>query len=206
MRESASVARRMRTHLGRAARWPAARGDQRDQRRWGYLITLALTVGLALLVAGCGGGSSYPGGVYQSSQYHFSVRYPSGWQANTAPQPSAAVPLTVIITRSATRATNVSLVSSLTITVLNANAPGMAQSVASLGKNPALKQTTLGGQTAYTDGATQQTGTGPSGSLTVTHTDYYLVAGAYEYTITADALSGDEATIQQMMRSFTLGA
>src|SRR5579859_866682 len=61
-----------------------------------------------------------PAGVYKSTQLHFSVSYPTGWQAvpTSADQSSPAVPLTLVITRSGDTAASGS-VSSFTLTVFD---------------------------------------------------------------------------------------
>ncbi len=163
------------------------------------LIALACLAAVAL--SGCGAATnSLPGGVYTSQQYHFRVTYPAGWQANTSSQPAATAPLIVIITRSGARQQPGSLLSSLTIDVLNTRDASVAQTATALSKNSALSKITLGGQPGYRDKPVQET----SGSVIVTHSDYYLVHNGYLYQISADALAGDGPTPNTMTQSFTI--
>ena len=70
--------------------------------------------------------------------------------------------------------------------------------------NGGYRPITLAGRPAFQDTPAQQLS--PDGKLTITHTDYYLFAGDYEYAITTDSVSGDgaDAPLQQMLQSFTL--
>jgi hypothetical protein len=156
-----------------------------------------------MLTAACGD-SSLPGGVYTSQQYHFKVSYPAGWQANAKQQSDAPAPLIVIITRSSERSTAGSIISSLTIDVLDLNNAGGPQVAAQLAQDKSLTPITLSGLTAYRDQPTRQQGAGNVSNFAVTHTDYFIVHGAYEYQISIDALSGDEAALDTMARSFTI--
>lgn len=158
---------------------------------------------LFAITAACGA-SSLPGGVYSSQQYHFKITYPNGWQVNESNQPDAAAPLIVIITRSGERNANGVLVSSLTIDVLNLSALGGTQVAERLAKDKSLTPVTLAGLTAYRDRPTVQQGAGANSAVSVTHTDYFIVHGAYEYQLSIDALPGDGATLDTMARSFIL--
>lgn len=176
-------------------------------------------VGTLLMLAGalaaCGTprpslSAALPGGTYTSAQYHFSITYPTGWQANVAPAPSPVsgasptVPLTLIITRTSDTQGNVDLDSNLTIMVLDASDPIIAPSVAALAKDTNERHVTIGGLPAYADPpATQQV---QGSSVTDTHTTYYVLANGYEYQITTDALSSDNAApvIAQMLSSFKI--
>lgn len=167
-------------------------------RRW--LVALMLLATLTL--SACGGASSLPGGVYASQRYNFSVDYPAGWQVNTSPQPSATAPLILLITRTGSTALPGSQISSLTINILDMSNPGIAQNAAAMSSNKNLKKTTIGGQPGYRDTPISQPGSASGASVAVIHSDYYVVHGAYFYTISTDALPGDSNTLDQMAQSF----
>ncbi len=156
-----------------------------------------------VLTAACGG-SSLPGGVYTNQQYHFKVSYPAGWKVNVSQQPDAAAPLIVIITRSGERSVAGSIISSLTIDVLKVSDVGGSQVAARLAQEKNLTPVTLSGLSAYQDKPVQQQGAGNESAFTVTHTDYFLVHGAYEYQISIDAFSGDMTTLDAMAHSFAI--
>jgi hypothetical protein len=156
------------------------------------------------LVTACGGGASLPAGVYTNQQFHFRITYPAGWQVNESQQPGAAAPLIVIITRSGARSISGSLISSLTIDVLTLSDVGGSQVTTQLAKDKTLTPVTLSGLAAYRDQPTRQQGAGNQSGSIVTHTDYYLVQGAYEYQLSLDALSGDESALDTMAQSFTI--
>lgn len=156
-----------------------------------------------VLIAACGG-SSLPAGVYTNQQYHFKVSYPTGWQVNVKQQSDAPAPLIVIITRSGARSTTGSIISSLTIDVLKLSDTGGPQVATQLAKDTTLTPVTLSGITAYRDKPTQQQGAGNESAFTVTHTDYFIVHGAYEYQISLDALAGDESAVDAIARSFSI--
>src|SRR5258708_2962807 len=74
-------------------------------------LVLAFVALLSLLLAACGATSQapqqFPGSVYVSGDYHFSLMFPNGWKANEWRDPTppagtsgAPMPLTVIVTRS----------------------------------------------------------------------------------------------------------
>ena len=171
-------------------------------------ITRACGAGLLALcmalVAACGGGASLPAGVYTNQQYHFRVSYPAGWQVNEFQQPGAPAPLIIVITRSGARSASGSLISSLTIDVLTLNDVGGSQVATQLAKDKTLTAVTVSGLTAYRDQPSRQQGAGNQSDIIVTHTDYYLVQGAYEYQLSLDALSGDESALDTMARSFAI--
>ncbi len=158
---------------------------------------------LVVFTAACGS-TSLPAGVYTSQQYHFKVSYPTGWQVNVSQQPDAVAPLIVIITRSSVRSTAGSTISSLTIDVLKLSDTGGPQVATQLAQDKNLTPVTLSGLTAYRDKPTQQQGGGNQAGAVVTHTDYYIVQGAYEYQMSIDALSGDESALDTMANSFTI--
>lgn len=184
--------------------------DSMRQGRLGRLLhpglaAFVLLATLTIALSACGGAtSSLPSGVYTSQQYHFRVTYPAGWQVNTSSQPNATAPLIVIITRSGSTAVPGSLLSSLTVNVLSMSAASVAKSANSLSSNSALTATTVGGQAGYRDQTVTETGAGATSSDTLTHTEYYVVHGAYFYQISADALTGDGASVDAMAQSFTL--
>lgn len=156
---------------------------------------------LALALSACGSSElKLPGGVYTSQQYAFRVSYPAGWQVNTSAQPNATAPLIVIITRSGTHQPPGSEISSLTIDVLDMSDASVAKSAAALAKNKTLSKITFGGQPGYSDRPALEAGA----NVTLTHSDYYVVHGAYLYQLSSDALSGDGPALDLMAHSFTL--
>jgi hypothetical protein len=111
--------------------------------------------------------------------------------------------------------------SSLTVTIWDLSDPSAAAQAASLTKNPLLHATTIAGEPGLVSAATHQdlptavltpTAHSSPGSVsaqataTDTHTDYYVVHGGYEYQLTTDAISGDNATsaLQSMVAGFRL--
>lgn len=162
------------------------------------LVALAM-----LLLSACGGGASLPAGVYTNQQYGFRLTYPAGWQVNTSQQPGAAAPLIVIVTRSGARNTPGSAISSLTVDVLSLSDIGGTTVTAQLASDKTLSPVTLAGRAAYRDKPTQQQGNGALSAVSITHSDYYVVNGDYEYQISIDALAGDEATLDAMAQTFT---
>jgi hypothetical protein len=167
------------------------------------------------------------GGDYVSAQYHFAVRYPSGWQASaqngdvpgawvtpsaTAGGPTGAspVPLVVTFTRAGQQG-DAQPSSSLTITVWDLSNPTAASQTAALAKQKTVHAATIAGQPGYAGSPVAQPLPGKSGSatsVTDTHTDYYVIHGSYEYQLTTDAISGDNAAsaLQNMLASFHLTA
>lgn len=170
-------------------------------RHAGVVAALMCLVGLAAC-----GTTTLPAGVYTSQQYHFKITYPSGWQViPPTEQPGAAAPLIVIITHTGAHATNNALISSLTIDVLDVSAIGGAQAVAAgLAKDKTLSPITLSGLAAYRDQPITQQGAGIDSAITVTHTDYFLIYGAYEYQMSVDALPGDASALDAMTNSFAI--
>lgn len=168
---------------------------------------------LALAVCGCGTTSTQlppePSGTYASATYHFSVTYPDGWKTTTLPGGSTAIPLTITITHIGSAQAEGAFVSTFTLAVIDTTSPDEATPVAQLKQqiaaHAALTPITLSGQSAYQD--TPQQKTLPNGGPTITHTDYYLLAGRYEYAISTDAVSTDSgagAALLAMVHSFTL--
>ncbi|HEU5345815.1 MAG TPA: hypothetical protein VFU60_15820, partial [Ktedonobacterales bacterium] len=115
-------------------------------------------------------------------------------------QPNAPSPLIVIITRTGTHQPPGSQISSLTIDVLDMSNAGVAQTAAALSKNSALSKVTFGGQPGFADKPTVETNAG----ATLTHSDFYVVRGAYLYEVSTDALVGDGPALQTIAQSFTL--
>ena len=152
-----------------------------------------------------------PAGVYKSTQLHFSVSYPTGWQAVPTPadQSSSAVPLTLVITRSGDTAATGS-VSSFTLTVFDLRVGAIATPAAllkqkALAPNSPLRPVTLAGQTAYQDAPARRPLPGGA-NLTISHTDYYLFTADYEYQISVESVSGEhaDADLASMLKSFAL--
>ncbi len=169
-------------------------------RRTPPVATLVAMALLTVALSACGDTApKLPAGVYTNQQYHFRVTYPSGWQVNTSSQPGATAPLIVIITRSGTPQPG-SQISSMTIDVLDMSNAGVKQTAAALSKNNALSKTTFGGQPAFSDSPTKESGA----SVTLIHQDYYVVDGSYLYQVSTDALSGDASALDTMAQSFTL--
>lgn len=173
----------------------------------GRLGVLAL-LGLLLALAACQPSPpSVPtaaGGTYTSTQYHFSVRYPTGWQAVESQQSSSIVPLTLIITRVHAATGEGGAVSTFTVTVFDAHDNNIAQSIKGLASDKTLIRITLAGLPAYQGTPIQQPALGTQ--LNDTHTDYYLPTASYEYQLSTDALAGDgaDAALHSMLTSFTL--
>ncbi len=177
------------------------------------LACVALVVGL-LLLAACRTSvvaPNPPAGAYKSAQFHFSVSYPTGWQAAATPpdQSSPAVPLTLVITRSGDTAATGS-VSSFTLTVFDLHVGSVATPAAqlkqkALAPNSPLRPVTLAGQTAYQDAPAQRPLPGGA-NLTISHTDYYLFTAAYEYQISVESVSGEhaDADLATILQSFAL--
>lgn len=180
--------------------WSLAPLFSRWQRR-APVVALLICLGL---MAACGT-TTLPGGVYTSQQYHFKITYPSSWQVNVSNQAGATAPLIIIITRTGAHSATNALISSLTVDVLDLSASGGSQAAAAgLAKDKTLSPVTLSGFAAYRDQPTTQQGAGIDSAITVTHTDYFLIHGAYEYQISIDALPGDVAALDTMANSFAI--
>jgi hypothetical protein len=115
----------------------------------------------------------------------------------------------VEITRSSTSQAISSIVSNLTIAVLDLRDPQLVdkdllKAVTTRSANPAYHAVKLAGLTAYATAPLQQTF--PNGGQTITHVDYYLLVNNIEYHISTDAVSGDKADddLASMLASFTL--
>lgn len=171
-------------------------------------LGLALLAFLGLTLAACGQTAAPPptftGGIYANAQYHFKITYPDGWKVNAQPSPSAVLPLTITITRSGAVNTQGDPISTLSVAVFNAHDANIAKSIKDLATDKTLQKTTLAGFPAYASAPVQQQV--PSSTITDTHTDYYLVTADWEYQLSTDAVSGEDATsaLQGMVSSFTL--
>jgi hypothetical protein len=101
--------------------------------------------------------------------------------------------------------------SNLTVTVWDLSNPTAAAQAASLTKNPALHSTTIAGLPGFAASPSLQPlpgKVGSSTSVTDAHSDYFVVHGGYEYQLTTDVISGDNAAsaLQSMVTSFQLTA
>ncbi len=183
-------------------------------------LVLALVALLSVLLAACGATSQapqqFPGKGYSNGTYHFSLTFPDGWYANELPNPTplvgasgAPAPFTVIFTHSGATQANSSLVSNLTIAILDLHNPrainkDLYKVITTRATNPAYHAVPLAGHTAYATQPVQQ----PilDSQQIETHTDYYLLANSLEYHLSTDVLAGDRAddAIKGMLASFTL--
>jgi hypothetical protein len=179
-----------------------------------------LSLLLSILLAACGANSQaprqFPGSVYVSGDYHFSLMFPNGWKVNEWRDPTppagasgAPMPLTVIVTRASATQANSSLVSNLTIAILDLHNPravnkDLLKVITTRATNPTYHAVPLAGHTAYATQPVQQ----PilDSHQIETHTDYYLLANSLEYHLSTDVLGGDQAddAIKGMLASFTL--
>ncbi len=186
-------------------------------RRWWLLraITVALAGAACLIIAACGSPSTpqlnLPGGSFSSTAYGFHVTYPRNWQPNSynATPPTdgstAPIPFNLIITRTGDAHSAASLISTCTITVLNMKSPDIAKSAASLATNKTLQPATIGGVAGYKSSPLVQDI--PNSQISVTHVDYYVIHGDYEYQISTDSVKGDnaDADLASMVASFAFG-
>ncbi len=193
------------------------RRELKSGRSTSQLAWCLLLLAIALLAA-CRSAPPPPspsGGVYTSSTYHFRLTYPNGWQVNTpkGTTSSTTVPLEIVITRIDAQAAGGAQVSSFTVVVFNARDPVVATPIAQLhaeascvkpATTTCLKPVTISGKTGYED--TPVTANIPGSQVSDTHTDYYLLTADYEYQISTDAVSGDNAgsMLQAMLDSFTV--
>lgn len=175
-------------------------------------LIIMLTGAACLVVAACGSPSMLhlPGGAYSSTTYNFHITYPANWKANpsegTPSTADAAIPFTLIITRTGDTHSVASLISTCTITVMNMKNSDIATSAATLPTNKALQSATIGGVQGYKSSPLTQDI--PNTQISVTHIDYYVVHGDYEYQISTDSVKGDNADrdLQSIIASFTFGA
>lgn len=204
---------------GMAVGYRVRGGVTHRHQRWALALAGLL---LTLLLAACGASTpalpSSPGGTYTNAEFHFSITYPSGWVANevraplglpqATPSAALAIPLTVVITQTGTEQIDSALLSSFTVTVLNADNAAIASSITAQkaqasGATPTLTTVTLAGQSAWqAQSVTQQL---PDSNQSATHTDYFLLHGAYEFQLSTDAIAGGgaDAALAAMLKSFS---
>jgi hypothetical protein len=196
----------------------------RRARRGGVAGVGILFMGLAL--AACGQKAAAPpqppGGICKNDTLHFSLTYPKGWLANVAPQSLSAtpaanltcdalttLPASIFITRTGSTQPAGSLVSTFTISVLDAHNPDIAKSITRLQQqaaapNAPLHVTKIAGLPAYQSNPVQQQL--PNSGASDTHVDYYIITPKYEYALSTDSVQGDAAdeALQAMLSSFTV--
>lgn len=181
---------------------------------YGRLSTCALALGLVTAVlAGCGAPTlpAVKGGTLTSAQYGFRVTYPNNWRASAyaAPTPAAGqkktpIPYSVVITRTSGSARPAAgAVSTFTITVLDLRDTNIKAAAAKLPSDTTLRAVQLAGTAGYAGPPIEQSL--PNPQISVTHTDYYVLHGAYEYQLGTDSVKGDnaDADLQSMLKSFT---
>ena len=194
--------------------------QQRRRRRWALcprtgVVTWCLVSLAMLALAACGRSmpplSAPSGGVYTSTACHFRVTYPNGWAVSTpaGTTPSAAIPLEIVITRVNTQLAGGGQVSSFTVVVFNVRDTTVAGNIKLLDqqihdKGSKYRPITISGVRGYQ--YDQLPTIIPGSQITDTHTDYYLVTPDFEYQISTDALSDDNAAsaLQGMLNSFTV--
>ncbi len=186
-------------------------------RQWWLLRALAVALAGAacLIIAACGSPSApqlnLPGGVYSSTTYSFHVDYPRNWKPNpfnatpSTDGSAAPIPFNLIITRTGDAHSAASLISTCTITVLNMKNTDIAKSASGLSSNKTLQPATIGGEPGYKSSPLVQDI--PNSQISVTHIDYYVIHGDYEYQISTDSVKGDnaDADLASMVASFAFG-
>ena len=187
-------------------------------RRWKRLREPALVLAALVCLAftGCGTASAptlnLPGGTYSSVTYDFHITYPRNWLANPSEATPAddgsalPIPFTLVITRTGDAHSAASLISTCTVTVMNLKNSDIAKSADGLATNSTLKATTIGGIAGFVSASLAQDV--PNSEISVTHTDYYVVHGGYEYQMSTDSVKGDNADgdLHSMVESFGFGA
>lgn len=189
--------------------------DTPRPRRRLFAPSIALAALLCLAVTACGSASAptlnLPGGTYTSATYNFHITYPHNWLANpsevtpSSDGPIAPIPFTLVITRTGDPHSAASLISTCRVTVMNMKSSEIAKSANGLATNTMLKATTIGGISGYVSAPLVQDI--PNSEISVTHTDYYVVHGGYEYQISTDSVKGDDADadLRSMVQSFAFG-
>jgi hypothetical protein len=185
------------------------------QCSWLRAPAIALATLACLAVAACGTASAptlnLPGGTFTSATYGFHITYPRNWLANpseaTAPSDGSTdpIPFTLTITRTGDAHSAAALVSTCAITVMNLKNSDIAKSAKGLATNSTLQAMTIGGAAGYVSAPLVQDI--PNSEISVTHTDYYVVHGGYEYQISTDSVKGDNADgdLRSMVQSFGFG-
>ena len=190
-------------------------GEAALQWRWLRALAIACAALVCLVSAACGTASAptlnLPGGTYTSADFDFHITYPRNWLANpseaTPPGDAASdpIPFTLTITRTGDAHSDAALVSTCTITVMNLKNSDIAKSVDGLATNTTLQTMTIGGAAGYVSAPLVQDI--PNSQISVTHTDYYVAHGGYEYQISTDSVKGDHADgdLRGMVQSFGFG-
>jgi hypothetical protein len=191
--------------------------QERTQRGWLPRAFVALLMGAAcLVIAACGSPSTpqlnLPGGTFSNTTYSFHITYPRNWKVNSfdatpsASGSAVAIPFNLVITRTGDTHSAASLISTCTITVMNMKNKDIAKSAADLATNKALHAATIGGAQGYKSNPLVQDI--PNTQISVTHMDYYVIHGDYEYQISTDSVKGDnaDADLESMIASFAFGA
>src|SRR5260370_154679 len=165
---------------------------------------MALALGLSGGRATATAPRKLPGGSYTNAHFHFTITYPTGWQVNVQPQSSAFAPLSLSITRSGELKSNGSLVSPFGVTIFNAADPTLAAYIAKMKTDKTLHATTIAGLPGYQ--AAPLARQLPGSHSTVTHTEYYVVHGTYEFQLSTDEVQGDNADVALagMLKSFSI--
>lgn len=198
---------------GFAERHRSLLARKQAHRQWFPRALVVVLAGIVCLaIAGCGAPTApqlkLPGGTFTSTEYGFHFTYPPKWQVSSSgTTPSAdgtpmPIPFSVIITHLSDSNSAVALVSTCAITVMNMKSSAIATPAAQLATNKTLKAMTIGGAPGYV--GPPQVQDIPNSSVSVTHTDYYVVHGGYEYQISTDSVKGDnaDADLQSIVTSF----
>lgn len=176
---------------------------------------IALVALACLAIAACGSPSAptlnLPGGTYSSATFDFHITYPRNWLATpseatpSSDGSSDAIPFSLTITRAGDARSAAALVSTCAIIVMNMKNSDIATSAKELTTNTTLTATTIGGATGYVSAPLIQDI--PNSQISVTHTDYYVIHGGYEYQISTDSVKGDnaDADLRAMVASFGFG-
>lgn len=184
---------------------------------WGRLRALAIAFAAlaCLAIAACGSPSAptlnLPGGTYSSATFDFHVTYPRNWLATpseatpSSDTTSDPIPFSLTITRAGDSRSAAALISTCAIIVMNMKNSDIATSAKELATNTTLKATTIGGAAGYVSAPIVQDI--PNSQISVTHTDYYVIHGGYEYQISTDSVKGDnaDADLRDMVASFGFG-
>jgi hypothetical protein len=175
---------------------------------------MALAGIACLALAACGSPSlaPLPSGSYSNSAYGFHLTYPKDWKPNpydstpsSGDAASSAIPFTLVITRTGGSHSSAALISTFTVTVMNLKNSDIAKSAAGLASDKTLHAVTIGGVQGYASTPLEQDI--PNTQISVTHIDYYVVHGNYEYQLSTDSVKGDDADsdLQNIFKSFAFG-